>query len=241
MPGLVARSVMDVGRLADGDLAALAATGDAAAFRLIMERNNARLYRTARAVLRNDGEAEDVVQEAYVRAYGKLGTFRGEASLSTWLTRIALNEALGRIRKRRPSEELSAVDNETVPNRGEVIWFPGMPNDTDPERAVARREISGLLERAIDALPEAFRIVFVLRAVEDMSVEDTAATLAIPEATVKTRLYRARRLLRETIEEELGPAVADAFPFAGRRCARTTEIVLERLGLALQKGGHAID
>jgi RNA polymerase sigma-70 factor (ECF subfamily) len=237
MSGLVARSVTDVGRLPDGELAALAATGDAAAFRLIMERHNARLYRTARAVLRNDSEAEDAVQEAYVRAFAKLGAFRGESSLATWLTRIALNEALGRIRKRRPSEELSAVDDETAPNRGEVIWFPGMPNDADPERAVARREISGLLERAIDALPEAFRVVFMLRAVEDMSVEDTAATLGIPEATVKTRLHRARRLLRETIQAELGPAVADAFPFAGRRCARTTEVVLERLGLAAPKGG----
>jgi RNA polymerase sigma-70 factor (ECF subfamily) len=231
--------VTDVGRLPDGELAALAATGDAAAFRLIMERHNARLYRTARAVLRNDSEAEDAVQEAYVRAFAKLGAFRGESSLATWLTRIALNEALGRIRKRRPSEELSAVDDETAPNRGEVIWFPGMPNDADPERAVARREISGLLERAIDALPEAFRVVFMLRAVEDMSVEDTAATLAIPEATVKTRLHRARRLLRETIEEELGPAVSDAFPFAGRRCVRTTEIVLERLGLTPPAGNDA--
>jgi len=239
MSGLVARSITDVGTLPDRELAAHAAGGDAGAFRLIMERNNARLYRTARAVLRNDSEAEDAVQEAYVRAYGKLGDFRGDSSLSTWLTRIALNEALGRIRKRRPSEELSAVDEETAPNRGEVIWFPGMPNDADPERAVARREISGLLERAIDALPEAFRVVFMLRAVEDMSVEDTAATLAIPEATVKTRLHRARRLLRETIEEELGPAVSDAFPFAGRRCVRTTEIVLERLGLAPPAGNDA--
>jgi RNA polymerase sigma-70 factor (ECF subfamily) len=214
--------------LADAALAGLAADGDAAAFRLIMERNNSRLYRVARSVLRNEGEAEDVVQEAYVRAYGKLGMFRGESSLSTWLTRIVLNEALQRLRRRRPTTDLEAISETPT---AEVIWFPGAPGEADPERVASRKEIAALLERAIDELPEAFRVVFVMRAVEDMSGEETASALRIPEATVKTRLHRARRLLRERIHAELGGVLTDAFPFAGRRCARTTEAVLARLGL----------
>jgi RNA polymerase sigma-70 factor (ECF subfamily) len=217
--------------LADAELAARAATGDAAAFRLIMERNNGRLYRVARAVLRNDSEAEDVVQEAYVRAFGKLSSFRAEASLSTWLTRIALNEALQRLRRRRPTSELEAVDRQPVSREAEVIWFPGAPSEPDPEGAASRREVARLLERAIDALPDAFRVVFLMRAVEEMSTEETAAALAIPEATVKTRLYRARRLLQHAVRAEIGSVLSDAFPFAGRRCLHTTEQVLARLGL----------
>ena len=142
--------------LDDAALAARAASGDAAAFRLIMERNNARLYRVARGVLRNDSEAEDVVQEAYLRAFAKLeGISRANSSLSTWLTRIALNEALGRLRRRRPATGHEVADAPPG-HRGELIPFPGSASDADPERAASRREIAGLLERAIDALPRAF-------------------------------------------------------------------------------------
>jgi RNA polymerase sigma-70 factor, ECF subfamily len=230
MPSAASHSLALNGLLGDAELAAHAAAGDAGAFRLIMERNNGRLYRVARGIVRNDSEAEDVVQESYMRAFSRLATFKGEASLSTWLTRIVLNEALGRLRRRRPTAELEAVDEAVSPG-GEVVWFPGAASDTDPERAASRREIAGLLERAIDELPESFRVVFVMRAVEEMSGEETAEALGIPEATVKTRLHRARRLLRDTIQAELGGVLTDAFPFAGRRCARTTEIVLARLGL----------
>lgn len=224
--------------LAEGELARRAAAGDAAAFRVIMERNNARLYRVARAVLRNEGEAEDVVQEAYLRAFAKLASFRGEASLSTWLTRIALNEALQRLRRRRPTAQLESVDREPPSGNGEVVWFPGAPTETDPERNASRREIAALLERAIDALPDGFRVVFLMRAVEEMSVEETAAALSIPEATVKTRLHRARHLLQRTISTEIGTVLSDAFPFAGRRCMRTTEQVIARLGLAEAPDGE---
>jgi RNA polymerase sigma-70 factor, ECF subfamily len=165
-----------------------------------------------------------------MRAFSRLATFRGEASLATWLTRIVLNEALGRIRRRRPTAALDAVDQAAHPG-GEVVWFPGAASDADPEHAAARREIAAMLERAIDALPDAFRLVFVMRAVEEMSVEETAAALGIPEATVKTRLFRARRLLRDVIEAKVGSVLSDAFPFAGRRCQRTTDAVLVRLGL----------
>ena len=225
-----AQPAADLTVLDDLQLARRAAAGEGSAFRLIMERNNGRLYRVARSVVRDDSEAEDVVQESYVRAFARLREFRGEASLATWLTRIALNEALGRLRRRRPTSELSVID---APRRGggEVIAFPGAASDADPERAAARREIAGALERAIDALPDAFRVVFVMRAVEQMSVEETAADLGIPEATVKTRLFRGRRLLRDALHAEIGSALSDAFPFAGRRCLRTTELVLARLGL----------
>ncbi len=217
--------------LADGELAAVAASGDENAFRLIMERNNERLYRVARGIVQNDSEAEDVVQEAYVRAFRKLGGFRAEASLSTWLTRIVLNEALGRLRLRRRKPTSGPAEIDRAQSTGELIRFPGLAASDDPERAVSRREIAGLLERAIDALPEAFRVVFLMRAVEEMTVEETAGALAIPEATVKTRLHRARHLLRRSIQAELGAVLSDAFPFAGRRCVRTTEAVLKRLGL----------
>ena len=218
--------------LSDAELAGLAASGSGAAFRLIMERNNGRLYRVARGVLKNDSEAEDAVQEAYVRAFAKLKAFRGESGLSTWLTRIVLNEALGRVRRRRPTSDLAALDAQSGGGGAEVIWFPGAPGDSDPERAASRHEIAALIERAVDALPDAFRIVFMMRAVEELSVEETADVLGIPEATVKTRLHRARLLLREAIQAEIGSVLSDAFPFAGRRCARTTGIVIARLGLA---------
>jgi RNA polymerase sigma-70 factor (ECF subfamily) len=224
-------SVSALATLSDSDLAYRAAKGEAAAFRLIMERNNGRLYRVARAVLRIDAEAEDVVQEAYVRAFAKLASFRAEASLSTWLTRIALNEALQRLRRRRITADLDAVDREPVSQGAEVIWFPGAPSEPDPEGAASRQEVAKLLERAIDALPDAFRMVFLMRAVEEMSVEETSVALSIPEATVKTRLHRARGLLRTAIQAEIGSVLSDAFPFAGRRCQRTTEQVLARLGL----------
>ncbi len=205
--------------------------GNGDAVRLITRRHNRRLYRVARGVLGNDSEAEDVVQEAYVRAFTHLDRFRGESSLSTWLTRIALNEALGRKRRLRPMLAVSILDDQPSA-RAEVIPFPSMQTEVDPERTIAQREIRRILERAIDDLPAAFRTVFVLRVVEGMDIEETAGVLAIKPQTVKTRLYRARRLLRDALDHEIASALTDAFPFAGVRCSRTTEQVLRRLGIA---------
>jgi RNA polymerase sigma factor (sigma-70 family) len=157
-----------------------------------MERHNGRLYRVARGVVRNDSEAEDVVQESYMRAFSKLATFRGDASLATWLTRIVLNEALGRLRRRRPTAELDAVDKIVPTGGGEIVWFPGAASDMDPERAASRREIAGLLERAIDELPEIFRVVFVMRAVEEMSGEETADAF-VRQGLKKIAAYRDDR------------------------------------------------
>jgi len=215
--------------LDDMALVARARLRDEAALRLIMERHNRQLYRMARSVLGDDTEAEDVVQEAYLRAFTHLDGFRGEARLSTWLSRIALNEALERLRKRRPFVELKQIDTIDELGEARVIYLPTARQDADPEAAAARAEIRRLIERAIDRLPDPFRIVFVLRDVEEMSVEATASHLGLRPETVKTRLHRARRLLRQSLDRTLSSALTDAFPFAGARCARITQAVLDRL------------
>jgi RNA polymerase sigma-70 factor, ECF subfamily len=213
------------------ELVKRARSGDELAFRTIMERHNRRLYRVARTVLRDDSEAEDTVQEAYLRAFAALATFRGDASLATWLTRITLNEALGRKRKQRPTVQLETVDS-IQESSAQIIRFPTMHTDIDPEQAAAQREIRRLLEHSIDALPEPFRVVFVMRDVEDLSIEETASFLGIRPETVKTRLHRARRLLRESLDQHMVSALKDAFPFAGPRCARITETVLSKIRAA---------
>lgn len=218
--------------LDDEALVERARNRDGAAVRLIMQRHNRRLYRVARSVLDDDAEAEDVVQEAYARAFTHLDGFRGEAQLSTWLTRIALNEALGRLRRRRITVDLKDID--TINDQGEtrVIYLPSARQDSDPEAAAARAEVRRLLERAVDQLPASFRMVFILRDIEEMSIEETASQLGLRPETVKTRLHRARRLLRQSLDRTLSSAVSDVFPCAGTRCQRIAEGVLERLGLS---------
>ena len=235
MQGRDAARAKDLDALDDAELVRLARQSDGNAFRAIMQRNNRRLYRVARSVVHDDEEAEDVVQEVYVRAFTCLDQFRGEASLATWLTRIALNEALGRRRKQRPTVELAILDAES-PGNSQIIPFPLMSADIDPERAAAQRQIRQLIEGAIDALPEIFRTVFVMREIEAMSVEETAAILTLQPATVKTRLHRARRLLRQALDEQLASTLTDAFPFEGRRCKQTADIVLQRLQLSAPEG-----
>lgn len=217
--------------LGDDELVIRARQGEAAAFREIIRRNNRHLFRAARSVLRDDAEAEDAVQEAYVRAFRALGDFRGDASLSTWLTRIARNEALGRLRRRRITTGLEAVEAAQQEGGACIVMFP-TTQGSDPEGAAARREIRRLLEEAIDELPDAFRAVLVARDVDGLSVEETAGVLGIRPETVRTRLHRARRLLRAALDQRLGDTLRDAFPFDGLRCERMTAAVLARLGLA---------
>ncbi|MHB2206343.1 RNA polymerase sigma factor [Methylobacterium sp. CM6257] len=201
---------------------------DPAAVRQMLQQHNRRLYRIARSIVRDESEAEDVLQEAYVRAFTHLNTFRGEARFSTWLTRIVINEALGRLRRQRPALDPSVG---RAPNIGaQIIPFPHASASLDPEALMAQHEVRTLLEQAIDRLPDAFRTVLVARLVEDLSTEETAALLGLRPETVKTRLHRARRLLRRDLEERIGPVLADVFPFAGLRCKRLTDAVLERLG-----------
>src|SRR2546421_12907588 len=152
---------------ADADLIRRARSRDETAVRSIMQANNRRLYRIARGILRNDGEAEDVVQETYVRAFTHLEQFRGDSSLSTWLSRIAMNEALGRLRRQRPGVELSSLPQGTL--EAQIIQFP-LAASEDPEKSMAQREIQHVVEHAIDELPEAFRLVFITRVIEGMNV-----------------------------------------------------------------------
>jgi RNA polymerase sigma-70 factor (ECF subfamily) len=216
---------LDYARLAEAELVALAKAGQREAFAALMRRGNQRLFRIARAVVRDEGEAEDVLQEAYVRAFASLADFRGEASILTWLTRIVLNEAHGRLRKRRPTVELDALEAAQA-DPGRVLIFPGAE---DPEQGAARAEVRRLVERAVDDLPEDFRVVFIMRDVEGLNVEETAAALGVKPETIKTRLHRARRRLRERLDAELASSLKGAFPFLGARCDRVTEAVLERL------------
>jgi RNA polymerase sigma-70 factor (ECF subfamily) len=210
----------------EAELVRLAAARDESAIRSIMKANNQRLYRLARSILRHDTEAEDVVQETYIRLFTHLGEFRGESSLSTWLSRIAINEALGRVRKRRSV----ALTEQAETASASIIPFPLTAAADDPERTMAQREIQKVVERSIDELPDTFRTVLVARVMEGMTVEATAELLDLNVVTVKTRLHRARKLLRDSVERQIGPVAMNAFPFAGQRCDRLTEEVMRRLG-----------
>jgi RNA polymerase sigma-70 factor (ECF subfamily) len=213
----------------EADLVQRLAAKDEAAVRTTIRRYNQRLYRLARSVVRDDGEAEDVLQQAYFKAFTHIDTFRGEAQLSTWLSRIVLNEALARIAQKRRA---NTVALEAAAEKADVIPFPNASPPVDPERSLAQRQVQALLEEAIDRLPDGFRTVLVARVVEGMSVEETAEVLGVKPETVKTRLHRARAMLRDNVENKIGPFIMDAFPFAGRRCDRLTEAVLKRLGYA---------
>ena len=206
----------------EAELVRRARERDEPAIRAIMQSNNRRLYRLARGILRNDSEAEDVVQETYVRAFTHLQDFRGDSSLGTWLGRIAINEALGRLRRQRANVEWTSLPPGTL--EAQIIQFPLSAASEDPEKSMAQRQIQHVVEHAIDELPEAFRIV-------GMNLEETAEILGLKPETVKTRLHRARSMLRDNVERKIGPVVMAAFPFAGKRCERLTEAVLKRLGL----------
>lgn len=210
---------------AELDLARRCADRDEAALRAVITANNQRLFRAAWSIVKDRAEAEEAVQSAYLKAFDKIGEFAGRSSLSTWLTRIAINEALGRLRsaKRRRSaleaQGVALIDTY----REELMRGSDTPS---PDSSVAREQLRQLLERSIAALPDAFRTVFVLREVEGLSVDQTAIVLDLPPATVKTRFLRARRKLQETLAPEVRGALDGAFPFAGADCAAMTERVL---------------
>lgn len=211
----------------EAELARRVAAGDQAAFEALMRKHNRALFRTARAILRDDAEAEDALQEAYLRAYRTIGTYRGEARLSTWLARVVANEALMRLRKQaRRSAIVPLLAGVAVEELNEIAEGS---MEKSPESSARRAEMRKLLEERIDALPGAYRAVFMLRAVEEYSVEETASILQIPEATVRSRFFRARSLLREGLASEVDLACEDAFAFAGERCDRVVARVMARL------------
>jgi len=219
------QAARDYAAMDEAALTAHARSGDREAFRAIMQRCNQRLFRVARAVTGSDDEAEDVLQEAYLRAFAGIADFRGEAGMLTWLTAITLNEARGRLRRRRPLVDLTVMDDAA--NR--IIPFPGMAANADPEAEIQRAETRRLLEGAMDRLPPDFRIVFILREIEGCDVEETALQLGLKPQTVKTRLFRARRLLRRDLEQAFASGLSGVFPFLGPRCNAICERVLARL------------
>ncbi|HEX7249457.1 MAG TPA: RNA polymerase sigma factor [Burkholderiales bacterium] len=203
---------------ADTELVERIRAGDTAAMEALMRRHNRILYRTARAILKDDAEAEEAVQDAYLKAFGALEGFRAESKLSTWLVRIAANEALMRRRRRARGAEVIPLNGMEEP----------MDHAEGPEQAAGRGELRRVLEARIDRLPDDYRAVFVLRALEELSVEDTASALDIPEATVRTRFFRARALLRDSLAREVDLTLENAFAFDGERCDRMVANVLKR-------------
>ena len=213
----------------DLEIAQRIAAGDRGVLERLMRKNNQRLFRTARSILKDDAEAEDAVQEAYLLAYQAMAGFRGGASLSTWLVRIVANEAIARARKRSRRAEVIHLEGTTDPD-GEHREEDELASSTEqPEQAVLRAETRRLIEAKIDQLPDVFRTVFVLRAVEELTVEEAAECLGIPPATVRTRYFRAKGLLREAIAHDVDVSLEEAFAFAGDRCDRIVAGVLERL------------
>ena len=203
--------------------------GEPRAMETLMRRHNRAMYRTARAILRDDTEAEDAVQDAYIHAFRAIDRFRGDSAVSTWLVRIVANEALMRLRRQRRRAEVIPIDHD----HGEAL-MRDVADDKDPgpEGAALNGEVRRMIERQIDALPGLYRPVFVMRAVQEMTVEEAAAALGLPEATVRTRFFRARAMMRMALEGDVDHALVEAFAFDGARCDRIVERVLAALASA---------
>jgi RNA polymerase sigma-70 factor, ECF subfamily len=212
------------------ELARRIAQHDEGAFVSLMRRHNGALFRVARAILKNGADAEDVLQESYLLAYRHIADFRGEAKLSTWLTRIVVNQALAKRRGRHRSRTVVPFSNLHADEHVTTEPVDFDESADSPEQATSRAEVRSLLERAIESLPVAFRTVFMLREVDELSVAETAECLSITAATVRSRLFRARGLLRESLARELDLATADVFHFGGEHCDRVVAAVLARLG-----------
>jgi RNA polymerase sigma-70 factor (ECF subfamily) len=222
---MLKRKSSDYTTLSDGELADRIAKRDVAAVRLVTGRNNQRLFRAAWSILKDRSEAEEAVQDSYMKAFDAIDSFAGRSSLSTWLTRIVVNEALSRRSRAQRRSRLLNQESVLVLEEYREKLMAGSVTQS-PERILMRRQIAKLLETAIARLPDTFRPVFVLREIEGLSVEDTAEALQIPEETVKTRLFRARRRLKKELDPELCGALSETFPFAGADCAAMTERVL---------------
>jgi RNA polymerase sigma factor (sigma-70 family) len=223
-----------VPRESDDDLRLIAriARHDHAAFEILMRRHNGRLFRVARAILRDDAEAEDALQDAYLDAYRHIEDFRGSSRVATWLTRIVINHALMRLRKQKRDRVVVPMVREQATGESVMEREVADTRAEAPPAATLRAEVRRLLERRIDELPLSFRTVFVMRDVDEMTVEETAESLGIPSATVRTRLFRARALLREALARDIQDATIDVFGFAGARCDRIVALVLARAGQA---------
>ena len=222
---MTAATALNVEALSDAELAQLCAARDTTALRHVITNNNQRLFRTAWSILKDRGEAEEAVQAAYLSAFSHIGEFAGRSSLATWLTRIVINEALGRLRVQRRRRAQLEADGVTMLDHYRETLARGSES-SPPDALVAREQLRQLLEQAIGGLPESFRTVFILRAIEGLSVEETSEVLQIATSTVKTRFLRARRKLQESLDPQVRTALLGTFPFAGADCAALTERVL---------------
>ena len=216
----------DDGALTDEEVVARVRSGDQPLFEIVMRRYNQRLFRAARAILRDDADAEDAVQQAYIAAYRHLDQFAGTARFATWLTRIAIREALGRLRTRKRRGEVE-FDAEA----GETMTMMKQNPDDSPEDHAQQRELGGILESAVDALPEIYRVVFMMREVEQLSTQETADVLELSEEAVKVRLHRARAMLRDGLFAKVDKSLAETFPFLGARCDRIVAAVMAKIRL----------
>lgn len=216
----------------DDELIERVRAGDSGSFELLMRRYNQRLYRIIRSVVRDDSEAEDILQDAWVRAYGHLEQFEGRASFPTWVSRIAFNEALARARKSRRWAPLEDSGGSIMPevNRSRS-------SVENPEAQVIRKQLGEILQSAVESLPETYRVVFVLREIEQLNTNETAQSLGISEEAVKTRLHRSRALLRREVADRVGPAVAETYTFLGARCDRVVARVMTRIGAPRAEAG----
>ncbi len=228
----------------DEVLVSLAIKGSEVAFEYLMRRYNQRLFRIARSILKNDADAEDAVQNSYIHAWRSLDSFQFHAQLSTWLARIVVNESLGRIRKSAKAQiiSLDAIQDSQLDTKAlDDSYQLAIDTERQPEHLAMRTELRKIIEAYIDTLPDSFRAVFVMRALEEMSVEEVAHALDIPESTVRTRFFRARSLLREKIAAKIDLTMEDAFSFAGDRCDRIVANTLSRArheGLIKQTDGQ---
>lgn len=227
--------------LTDAGLVAAIRAGERQGFELLMRRFNRVLYRTARSIVKNDAEAEDVLQEAYLRAFQALPSFRGESSLATWLTRIVINEGIARTRKRARRAEIIDINGDVEWDSATLEANMNGAAVEQPDESALRAQTRRLIEAKIDALPEAFRTVFMLRGLEELSSEETAACLDIPEATVRSRYFRARGMLREALAREIDHGLETAFSFDGARCDRIVATTLARLHAAGAAGQGCAD
>jgi RNA polymerase sigma-70 factor, ECF subfamily len=213
--------------LSDEEIVDRVSSGDTALYEVLMRRYNQRLFRIIRSILRDEDEAEDVIQDAYVRAYASLHQFAGRAKFSTWLTKIAIHEASSRLRKRKRMDDVPAIAGQESHGMEDM-----KSSDPDPERETLRREAVFFLERAVDQLPSRYRPVFVLRDIENMSIAETASCLELTEQTVKVRLLRARDMIRQELYAQAGATSSEAFQFRGWRCDRVVSGVFERLQMS---------
>ncbi len=210
----------------DPTLALRIGAGDRSAFEVLMRRYNRRLYRLARTCLRDDSEAKDALQEAYLCAYRSIGGFRGESALSTWLSRLVLNECNARLRRSSRRENIVSI----VSTESHMDACSNVAADQEsPDRAIGRAQMRGVLERKVGELPEIFRLVFVMRSIEELSVQEIAAILSITDETVRSRHFRAKGMLRESLAKEIDLAEGDIFEFGGRCCDEVVGRVLAGL------------